>query len=155
MQGMSWFCFSLFTSSHFLQVRPHHPSWLSRSYCHISFPSSSHSFFICGHHNGIWWGLYLVTWVRNTRGTSAIVVSSENYSETLAGVINNALLFLVHINTQIPFPYCSPIIKDSKVMHLCIGEVMWIELTHLSHSNRSLKRFCISLHCYSCWAGQW
>lgn len=97
-----------------------------------------------------WTGLLLVTGARNTRSTAVIVVSSENYSETHGGVIDSTPLIFVHINTQIPSLYCSPTVKESKVMYLCIEQVPWIELMHLSHSNRSFKWFYISLHYYSC-----
>jgi len=41
------------------------------------------------------------------------------------------------------------------MIHFCIAVVIWSALVHLSHSNKSLKWFYISLHYYSCWAGQW
>lgn len=63
-------------------------------------------------------------------------------------------VFLVHINTQIPFACCSLVIKQSKIIRFCMEGIIWSVLIHLSHRNRSLKWFYISLHYYSCWAGQ-
>lgn len=160
---MSWFCFSLFTISHFLQLTKTYSSILALKGAIVIFLSPAHhTLFLSvvitmafgGEDRQHWTGLYSVIWARNTRSTSVIVVSSENCSETRGGVSDEASLFLVHTNTQIPFPYCSPILKGSKSMHLCIEGVLWILLMHLSHSNRRLKWFYVSLHYYSCWAGQ-
>lgn len=49
--------------------------------------------------------------------------------------------FLVHRNTQIPFAYCSPIVKDPRMIRFCTEGVVWTVLMHLSRSNRSLKWF--------------
>lgn len=101
------FCFSLFTISHFLQLRLNHPSWVSKELLSYFFPQFTTLFWSVvitmafgGEDRQPWTGLYLVTWARDRRSTSVIVVSSENDSETHGGVIDKTPLSLVHINTD-------------------------------------------------------